>query len=519
MTDDDGQPEERGDGAPPSDSELEDARKIFGPTEFHNVEAEAALLGALMIDNRLVADISERLKPEDFHEPIHADVYKTIVRLVGNSKQANPVTLRPLFALDTRMKELGGPAYLAQLTGSGAAMIGAFDFAEQIIELKRMREIYEAMISTVRGFQNTGDIAGSIDRLEQKIWEAADRSRPMRIHTAGGMFKLVQKRHDRIALTATASIGAISRTIPEINSMIGGMEGGQVTILAGRPSMGKTTTAISYSWGCAANGHPTLYCHAEMSDELMALKVATDICYSLGTPIEFKRVKEGKLNAAEQRMLDEAKAQAELLPLRYADTGRADTMRLEAAIARQCAYWESQGRKLELVVIDHMGLVGVKGVKQGDTFTRVSIVSKWLQDMATKYGVHMLALCQLSRKVEDRVATDRRPQLSDLRDSGDIEQDADNVLFVHRPEFYLPEQKPKATSKTYERDLIDWQGDMAEWEDKAEIIAGKNRLGERGSRRIRFYGSYSAARSLTHRRDNDDDDDGATDMFNAKVGQ
>lgn len=522
MMEDEGLPEERGPGlgdAPePDEADLETAQstKLFGPGDFHNVEAEAALLGALMIDNRIASEVSQRLRDEDFFEPLHGRIYHAIVRMVGNSKTASPVTLRPIFTHDPDMQQLGGPSYLAQLTGSGAAIIGARDFAEQVIELSRMRRLYGAMIVAVRSFQETGEIAEAVDRLEREIWTAADAYRPIRILNAGAMIGLVEARAERIALQATSSIGAMSRTVPEINNVLGGLEGGQYTLLAGRPSMGKTTLAVSFAWGCAANGHPTFYAHAESSSELMALKVATDISYDLGERIEFKRVKSGQLHKREADALAAAKEQAQLLPIRFADVGRADITRLEAAVAREVAYWAAQQRKLELVVIDYIGLIGAtdgEGRRALDDRVRVGRVSKAILDMAKKYDVHVLALAQLSRKVEERSATDRRPMLSDLRDSGDLEQDADNVLFIHRPEFYLVDEKPKPTTDPkkaglYEAQLKDWELDMAEWGDKAEIIVGKNRLGERASRRVKFLSDYSAVRSLTHRhRDADDEED------------
>lgn len=499
-------PEDRG-GPEPEQADLDTARdsKLFGPGDFHNVEAEAALLGALMIDNRLVGDVSQMLKDAHFYEPLHGKIFHAMVRMVGNGKVATPVTLRPIFEHDPDMKELGGPAYLAQLTGSGAAIIGARDFANQVVELARMRRLYGAMIVTVRAFQETGEIAAATDRLEREIWAAADVYRPVKIRDAGAMIGLVQERNERITEAATATTGVTSKTLPEITAMLGGLEPQMMTLLAGRPSMGKTTTAVSFAWGCAANGHPVFYPHAESSGEMMALKVAADISYDLGDRIPFERVRDGKLTKGEIIALEEAKAQAKLLPLRFADCGRIDIARLDSLFARECAYWESRGRRLELGVVDYLQLIGVEGER--DQTKRVGILSKALLDMAKKYGFHMMALAQLSRKVEDRVATDRRPQLSDLKDSGDLEQDADNVVFVHRPEFYLVDQKPKAGSKGYESAIIDWESDMAEWSDKAELIGAKTRFGKRTSKRVKFLGDYSAVRSLMHRRLEPDDEE------------
>lgn len=492
------------------------AGQVLDPDNYCNVESEAALLAALMFDNSFVAEISERLREEDFYEAVHGRVFKAIVRLVGNGRRADPITLAPLFALDREMEELGGAsAYLGQITAqAGVALIGHREFAAEVQEYARMRRIIEAMIVGAQKMRATGSIAGAIDQLEQEIWTAADRTRPIRILGADEMIGLVQERHERINDQATSSVGARSRTVPEINAMLGGLEPKMMTILAARPGMGKSTTAISFAWGCAANGHPTFYGSAESSADMTALKVAADISYDLGARIEFERVKDGKLHRQETEQLEEAKRAAAQLPIRFADIGRMDTRRLEALVARECAYWESRDRQLELVVVDYMQLLEYAGEK--DTTKRVGLVSKALLDMAKKYGLHVLALAQLSRKVEERIANDRRPMLSDLRDSGDIEQDADNVLFVHRPEFYLVDEKPKpnpSKPNLYETQLNDWECDMAEWRDKAELIGAKTRFGKRTSRRVKFLGDYSAVRSLTHRRPDSEEDDGGEDMF------
>lgn len=481
-----------------------------GPTEagslpavqFYNLEAEGALLGALMCDNRFVGEVSERLKADDFYSDLYARIYHAIVRLVGSGRAANPITLRPLFALDTDLNAYGGVGHLADLTGD-AVMIGATDFADQIVELSRMRAVHDAMVRSLEMMQSTGSVAESSAELQEAIWAAADRRRPIRILSAGEMVGLAQERIDRIKLNATASVGAMCRTIPELNSLIGGLEPGQYTIIAARPSMGKTTTALSAAWGYAANGHPTLYCHAEMSSELIALKVASDISFSRGKGVSFDSVKKGLTSREEDQWLAEARDLAEQLPLRYADVGRADIKRIDAIVARQSAYWEARGRKLEVVFVDYIGLLTAEGGKVGDDRTRVSSISKGLMDIAKKYGVHVVALAQLSRGLEQR--TDKRPMLSDLRDSGDLEQDADTVLFLYRHEWYLAKDKPKR-----EAEIVDWNIDMAECKGKIEIIAEKNRLGERGHRKARFHGEYSAVRGLKVSNDNqyeDDEDD------------
>lgn len=479
------------------------AEEALPVIKFHNLEAEAALLGGLMVDNRFVGEISERVRQKDFYSAMHGRIYKAIVHLVGSGRTANPITLRPLFAMDADMnsEKIGGAgAYLAELTGSGAVLIGIRDFANQVAELARMRAIHAAMVDSLNRMQTSGQVAEATGDLEAAIWAAADRHKPIRILGAGDMIGLAQERITRIQTGPTGTVGATCRTIPELNTLLGGLEGGQYTIVAARPSMGKTTLALSAAWGYAANGHPTFYAHAEMSSELIALKVASDISFSRGKGILFDRVKKGTTDRYENGWLSEAREMADQLPLRYGDIGRADIMRLDALVARQCAYWEARDRKLQIVFVDYIGLLTVAGARPGDDRVRVSQISKGLLDIAKKYGVHVVALAQLSRGLEQR--TDKRPMLSDLRDSGDLEQDADAVVFLYRHEWYLSKEKPKRESE-----IADWEIDMADCKGKVEIIAEKNRLGERGWRKAKFYGEYSAVRGLAFNDQNLDDED------------
>lgn len=476
-------------GGPPPDDRDEPVERLA------NIEAEAALLGGLMIDNKSVGAISEIIRAKDFFVPVHGRIFHAIIRLSASGRSATPVTLKPIFDADPDLSNLGGAAYLAQLTGSSAALIGLRDFADQVRDMARMRNLRDAFNKSIDKFLGEElNIADATAPLETAIWEAVDSQKPIEQYDAAGMIGLAEARVEQVEEQQHA-IGARCALVPDLDVLLGPLEGGGYTILAGRPGMGKTTTAISASIGYAMNGHPVYYPHAEMSPQVMALKVAADLAHAMGHKVPFKNIRQGMLAAADRASLARSKEVAQHLPLRFAGIGRCDIKRLDALVARECAYWEARGRKLEVVVPDYLQLLSAEGRhRPGDERGRVTAVSDGLLTIAQRYGVHVLALSQLTRAVDGR--PDKRPHLADLRESGRIEEDADAVIFVFRHEYYLEKEKPTA-----ERELADWEIDMSKARGRVEFIVGKNRLGEVASRKGHFYGDYSAVRGSTHRED------------------
>src|SRR5438309_1138270 len=319
-----------------------------------NVEAEAALLGALMIDNRLVEDVQLKLKPLHFFEPLHGRIYEAILRLTDSNRIANPVTLKPLFDADDGIKEVGGPSYLAQLTGSGAAVIGARDFASQIYDLALLRALVGVGRELVEGALDTSeDVAplAQIERAETELYKVAEE---------------------------------------------GGAEG------------------KAKSFG-------------EASKEALQL--------------------------------------AETAP----NSGGPRARRLK----RQ--------KGIGLVIVDYLQLLQGTGRSSNDNrVNEISEISRGLKTLAKELDVPVMALSQLSRAVEQR--EDKRPQLSDLRESGSIEQDADIVLFIYREDYYLAARQPADDHPEVDK----WREEMARVYGLAEVIVAKQRHGSTGKIRLRF---------------------------------
>lgn len=454
-----------------------------------NVEAEMALLGAMMIDNRCVSTVAPILRAEDFYDPLNADLFDAIVRLYGKGRQANPVTLKPLFEHDPRMKRMGGVGYLAMLTGSGAALIGYRDFAQQIADLSALRKMAHSLRESAVKVCDTADDVDPGRAFAEAMGsfvQAGERADPVKMRNAKGAVQSVRSRMERIR--EAGSPGPRCITINDINDQIGSFEAGGYTILGGRPSMGKSVTAQSIAWGIAKTGTPAAMLSWEMTEEMQDCRLVADILFGMGEPIPFNRILKGELEMHELRALDEAEKRLAGLPLDMLSVRRQTIEAVEGHVARLVQKWESRGKKLGLVVFDYIQIIqAAKRFSAGDTKSLIEYISGRIVDMAVKYGFHALVLSQLSRQVEAR--TDQRPQLSDLKEAGRLEEDADNVLLAYREEYYLLRKPPKKGS---EREA--WELDLQACYGKCDIIAAKVRQGEVGTRQVQFFGKYQAVR-------------------------
>src|SRR3954471_120056 len=232
----------------------ESASEVATPTLPQNVEAEAALLGALMIDNRLVEDVQLKLRPDHFFEPLHARIYEAILRMTDANRVANPVTLRPLFESDESIKEVGGPAYLAQLTGSGAAVIGARDFAQQIYDLALLRALIGVGRDLVEGALDTSeDVAplAQIERAETDLYKVAEAGGAEGRALSFGEAAKASIRNAEAALNRGGVLTGITTGLSGLNGRMGGLQRSDLVIVAGRPGMGKTALATNIAYNIA----------------------------------------------------------------------------------------------------------------------------------------------------------------------------------------------------------------------------------------------------------------------------
>jgi len=478
---------------------LQDAPAPEGQSLPQNVEAEAALLGALMIDNRLAEDVQIKLRPDHFHEPLHGRIYEAILKLVDRNMVANPVTLRPMFEADEEMKELGGPSYLAQLTGSGAAIIGARDFADQVYDLALLRALIgvgREMVEQALDTSEDVDPKGQIESAEAALYRVAEEGGGEgSVKTFAQATRLAVQMAEK-ALNTGGGLSGITTGLESFNARTGGMHHSDLLILAGRPGMGKTALATNIAFNTARRynqdmedgieparsaGAPVAFFSLEMSADQLATRILAE---QSGIPSENLRM--GKISQQDFRNLARAAAELETLPF-YID----DTPGLTIAALRTRARRLKRQRNIGFIVVDYLQLLqGTGKATDGNRVQEISEISRGLKTLAKELNLPVMALSQLSRQVEQR--ENKRPQLSDLRESGSIEQDADIVLFVYREEYYVNFQKPKEASAAAGDDAAtvaafeEWQRAMAEVHGRAEVVIAKQRHGATGTITLKF---------------------------------
>ncbi|MGZ8283280.1 MAG: replicative DNA helicase [Allosphingosinicella sp.] len=455
----------------------------------HNVEAEAALLGALMIDNRLAEDIQLKLRPDHFHEPLHGRIYEQVLRLLDRNMIASPVTLRPLFEADEEMKELGGPAYLAQLTGSGAAIIGARDFADQIYDLALLRALVgvgREMVGRALDTSEEVEPKGQIEAAESALYRVAEEGGGEgSVKTFAQATRMAVQMAEK-ALNSGGGLSGVTTGLDTINAKTGGLHHSDLVILAGRPGMGKTALATNIAFNAAQRyvrdlddgiapeksaGAGVAFFSLEMSADQLATRILAE-----QSGISSEALRMGKISQNDFRNLARAAADLESLPL-YID----DTPGLTIAALRTRARRLKRQKGIGMVVVDYLQLLQGTGRNSNDNrVNEISEISRGLKTLAKELSVPVLALSQLSRAVEQR--EDKRPQLSDLRESGSIEQDADMVWFVYREEYYLTSKQPADDHPDFPK----WQEDMNRVYGLAEMIVAKQRHGSTGKVKMRF---------------------------------
>ena len=460
-----------------------------------NPVAEAALLGAMLIENHLIGELAGQVAADQFSDALHGRIWTSLVRFAAAGKPASAVTLRPVFVHDADCRY---GDYLDELVENPAAVIAAPALAAQIAELAGRRRTREALTKAVEALavdfdRSIGEITGTV---EEVVWAAESRTNVIEDLDAGDMVGLAIDRDERINADPGA-VGISNALIADLDKGMGPLEPSLYTIIAGRPGMGKTSAAMSAALGYALSGGPVLYVIGESNNEQVALRHTADLSFAMSKPhaVTHERLKKGGLNPGERQTLARVQERAKLLPLRWVNTGRVDIRRVGSIVARHKAMWAARGQKLALVVIDHIGLFDAFSAdgKPLDGHQKMSMISRYLDRMKSELDVHVLALSQLSRRVEER--TDKRPMLSDLRESGTLEQDADTVILLYRDEVYLKDAEPKIGDMKGGKDLhAEWLVDMRSVEGKLEMNFAKVRHGPTNKRTVNFFSKFYAVR-------------------------
>jgi replicative DNA helicase len=459
----------------------------------HNIDAEQALLGAILVNNDAFYRVSDFLTPRHFYEPIHQKVYELAAGLIRAGKIATPVTLKT-FLPDTDVAGMTPAQYLARLAAEATTIINAEDYGRTIYDLAVRRDLIRIGEEIVNvAYDSPMDHAPQkqIEETERKLYELAEVGR-----YDGGFMRFAEALKDAVDLAGNAfqrdgHLSGLATGLIDLDQLMGGMQKSDLVIVAGRPGMGKTAFATNIAYNVAAeySGRPRPdgaietvsggivgFFSLEMSAEQLATRILSE-----QTEISSARIRRGDISESDFGKLAAAAQTMQSLPLYIDETGGISIAQL-AARARRL----KRQRGLDLMVVDYIQLLtGSSRRAMEGRVQEVTEITVGLKTLAKEMNVPILALSQLSRQVESR--EDKRPQLSDLRESGSIEQDADVVLFVYRDEYYLRNREPRENTDEY----FKWESDLRAAENRAEIIIGKQRHGPTGTIKLSFEPQYT----------------------------
>ena len=444
-----------------------------------NVEAEAALIGAMMVENKVIDSVADAVLPTDFYEPLHGRMFDAIVSLFGQGKTVNPVTMKPLFDNDEAMKALGGVGYMAKLTESSAGLIGARDFAAQIKEMAERRRILTALEEARAAAMDTATPMASLSSIVEQVVEVSGTDKGATEVGLGQGAAMLFAAHKR-----GGGIGC--RDIRCLDKLVSGLKPEQMMVVAGRPGMGKTAVAVSYGMGVASQNIGVLFITKEMSSAELTGRCLSDRMFSRN-PILYERIANGWMNDDEQRRIEALSEELSRLPFQIVDSARVTPARVNTWVRRWKRRFKAQGIELGLVVIDYLQLMD-PDKDQGSRYANITDISGKLKQIAKEHGVPIMALAQLSRETERR--DDKKPRIADLKDTGAIEQDADMILLLLREEYYLEESQPEETHP----DFMKWEEAMRQCAGQIKFIMAKKRDGRTGTAVGQFHGKFQAVR-------------------------
>jgi replicative DNA helicase len=456
-----------------------------------SIEAEQALLGALLLRNDAFDSVSDFLRAEHFYDPVHARIFSAIAKLITRGHIANPVTLKAYFENDGSFAEIGGAAYVARLAAAATQIVNVVHYGRLIRDLAARRTLIaigEEMVITSYNGEIDLTPAEQIEKAEQSLYRLAETG-----SYQGGFRSFDEASVGAMTMAASAyhrdgGISGVSTGFRDLDKILGGLQRSDLIVLAGRPAMGKTALGTNIAFHAAMtraraqrdwngegdppdDGAVVAFFSLEMSAEQLATRVLAE-----RASVPSERIRRGQIQDHEYMALAEASREIEAIPLYIDDTGALSIASL-AARARRLKRQNGLG----LIVVDYLQLITPSGQKRSDNRVQeVTEITQGLKALAKELDVPVLALAQLSRQVEQR--DDKRPQLADLRESGSIEQDADAVLFVYREEYYLGRREPKPGTEEYPK----WQEEMDKVHGLAEIIIGKHRHGPTGIAKLQF---------------------------------
>jgi replicative DNA helicase len=454
-----------------------------------NVEAEQALLGAILVNNEAFYRVSDFLEPQHFFEPVHRVIFEVAGQLIRAGKVATPVTIKTFLPADLAIGDLNLAQYIARLAAEATTIINAEDYGRSVYDLAVRRALIsvgEDMVNVAYDAPVDNPPKQQIEDAEKRLFDLAEKG------SYGSGFETFDTALTHaIDMAANAyrrdgHLSGLATGLADLDRLMGGLQPSDLIIVAGRPGMGKSALATNIGFNVAkawagelqpdgtmktVNGGIVGLFSLEMSAEQLATRIVAE-----QSRVPSSNIRRGRIDESEFARIVEAAREMNRIPLYIDQTGGLSISQL-AARARRL----KRQRGLDLVIVDYLQLMQGNSKRGSDNRVQeVTEITNNLKALGKELNVPIVALSQLSRQVENR--DDKRPQLSDLRESGSIEQDADVVLFVYRDEYYLKNKEPKPGTMEYET----WQREMEQVHGVAEVIIGKQRHGPTGTVRLHF---------------------------------
>ena len=454
----------------------------------HNIEAEQALLGTILVNNDVYEQVAHSLKSSHFFEPLHQKIFEIISNKIQKNSLASPVTIKSYFENDPSLEELGGSSYLVKLAGLSISSFVAKDLAKIIEDNSKRRNLInlaKEISSKASKVELENDPEEQITEAEQALYILSEQGKVERgwqpfISATNEAIKIAN-----IAYQRDGQLSGLSTGLVDLDKKLGGLNPSDLLIIAGRPSMGKTALATNIAFDIAKKSIITNnderdintvgFFSLEMSSAQLAARILSE-----SSKVPSDQIRRGEMTEEEFKRFVKSAQLLEKCPLFIDDT---PALPISAIAARSRRLKRTQG--LDLLIVDYLQLVRPSSTKESRV-NEVSEITQGLKAIAKELNIPVIALSQLSRQVENR--EDKRPQLSDLRESGSIEQDADVVMFVFREEYYKEREKPGDHDV---EETIKWQEEMSNLHGKAEIIIGKQRHGPIGTVELSFEGKYT----------------------------
>jgi len=460
------------------------------PTELpNNIEAEQSVIGSILVSNDILDDVSPIINYTKFYDPIHQKIFLAIENLISKGMLANPITLKNYFENDKNLIELEGHEYLVKITKFSTSLRQAIEYAKIIYDMHVRRELIKISETTIDNASNKNiDLPGEkiIEDSEKLLFDLAERGSFSKsfIKFDAALNQTIEMASK--AFKSTEGIVGVPTGLTDLDDRLGGLHNQDLVIIGGRPSMGKTALATNIAFHAAKNiqdkglKSSVAFFSLEMSSEQLSTRILSE-----QSRIKSNDIRRGKISEEQFDKFIETSKNISELPL-YID----ETPAISIAAISNRARRIKRLFGCELVVVDYIQLMRATNIRSEGRVQEISEITQGLKALAKELNVPVLAVSQLSRAVEQR--DDKKPQLSDLRESGSIEQDADVVMFVYREAYYLERKEPRPATVEH----AEWQNKMNEISILAEIMISKQRHGPTGNIRVEFESMFTKFRDI-----------------------